>query len=96
MVRFSIKKEIWSKIPAYADYGFAVFQLKALSGTLHPIAFEFDTRLRDTLFFPTIHIHDGTVHAEDAFDHISRVTSGECPSRASNEARPSRSDGRRS
>jgi hypothetical protein len=68
--RFSIRKDVWSKIPAYVDYGFAVFQLKALSGTPHPIAFEFDTRLRDTLFFPTVHIHDGTVHAEDAFDHM--------------------------
>jgi hypothetical protein len=67
---FSIKKEIWNKIPAYGDYGFAVFQLKAPSGTPHPMAFEFDTRLRDTVFFPTVHIHDGTVHAEDAFDHV--------------------------
>jgi hypothetical protein len=67
--RFAIRKEVWSKIPAYADYGFAVFQLKQLSGSPHPIAFEFDSRLRDAVFFPTVHIHDGSVHAQDSFDH---------------------------
>lgn len=68
--RFTISKDVWAKIPAYADYGFAVFQLKQLEGTPHPIAFEFDTRSPETLFFPTVHIHDGTVHAEEHFDHV--------------------------
>lgn len=68
--RFSISKEIWAKIPEYADYGFAVFQLKEASGTPHPIALEFQTRHADRIFFPTVHIHDGTVHAEEQFDHV--------------------------
>ena len=68
--RFSISKDVWAAIPAYADYGFAVFQLKELSGAPHPIAFEWETRLRDSLYFPTVHIHDGTVHANDSFDHV--------------------------
>jgi len=68
--RFTIPREVWSRFPAYGDYGFAVFQLKELSGSPHPIAFEFETRTPATLFFPTVHIHDGTVHAEDAFDHV--------------------------
>jgi hypothetical protein len=67
--RFSIKKEIWAQIPEYVDYGFAVFQLKSTSGTTHPIAFEWKTRLRGQVFFPTVHIHDGTVHKEESFDH---------------------------
>jgi hypothetical protein len=67
--RFVLPKDTWSRIPAYADYGFAVFQLKELAGTPHPIAFEFDTRTPGTLFFPTVHIHDGTVHEKDHFDH---------------------------
>ena len=67
--RFVISKDVWSKIPAYKDYGFAVFQLKELSGAPHPIAFEFDTRLDQRIFFPTVHIHDGTVHEKDDFDH---------------------------
>ncbi len=35
----------------------------------HPMAFEFITRSPNTLFFPTIHIHDGEVHKEANFDH---------------------------
>ena len=30
---------------------------------------EFNTRHPDTLFFPTLHIHDGAVHAEEDYDH---------------------------
>jgi hypothetical protein len=68
--RFVLAKDVWDRIPAYSDYGFAVFQLKELAGSPHPIALELDTRTPSTLFFPTVHIHDGTVHAEDAFDHV--------------------------
>ena len=67
--RFVLSKEIWAKFPAYEDYGFAVFQLKSLAGEPHPMAFEFDTRLKETAFFPTVHIHDGSVHAKADFDH---------------------------
>lgn len=74
--RFAIPRDVWGRIPAYHDYGFAVFQLKQLSGSPHPIAFEFETRLRDTVFFPTVHIHDGTVHAEDVFDHMLYLQEG--------------------
>jgi hypothetical protein len=68
--RFVLAPEVWTKLPAYADYGFAVFQLKELSGSPHPIALEFDSRLPDRLFFPTVHIHDGSVHEKDTFDHV--------------------------
>jgi hypothetical protein len=68
--RFVIAKDVWDKIPGYGDYGFAVFQLKELSGAPHPIALEFDTRLSQTIFFPTVHIHDGSVHEKDDFDHV--------------------------
>lgn len=68
--RFVLPKDTWSRVPAYADYGFAVFQLKELAGSPHPIAFEFDTRSPGALFFPTVHIHDGTVHEKDHFDHV--------------------------
>ncbi len=73
--RFVISKELWAKIPEYKDYGFAVFQLKELSGSPHPIAFEFDTRLEGSVFFPTVHIHDGTVHEKEDFDHALYVQS---------------------
>ncbi len=68
--QFVIPKESWDKIPEYSDYGFAVFQLKELSGKPHPMAFEFPTRFRDRVFFPTVHIHDGQVHPIEEFDHM--------------------------
>ena len=68
--RFVIAKDVWDRIPAYADYGFAVFQLKELSGSPHPIALDFDSRMPDTLFFPTVHIHDGSLHDKETFDHV--------------------------
>ncbi len=66
--QFTIPRETWAQIPAYLDYGFAVFQLSELAGKPHPMAFEFETRLKET-FFPTVHIHDGEVHAKEKFHH---------------------------
>ena len=70
--RFTLPRATWEQIPAYRDYGFAVFQLRAPAGRTtksHPMAFEFETRMTNTLFFPTVHIHDGKVHATEHFDH---------------------------
>lgn len=67
--QFVIPPETWQKIPLYEDYSFVVFQLKSLSGRPHPMAFEFDTRLPEEIFFPTVHIHDGEVHRRESFDH---------------------------
>ena len=68
--QFVIAKESWDKIPEYQDYGFVVFQLKELAGKPHPMAMEFETRLPDQLFYPTVHIHDGEVHEREQFDHM--------------------------
>lgn len=67
--QFVIPKETWQKIPGYADFGFAVFQLKEGAGKPHPMAFEFATKSKE-IFFPTVHIHDGEVHAREEFDHV--------------------------
>lgn len=67
--RFRLPEGTWSQIPQYKDYGFAVFQLAAGALKPHPMAFEFETA-RDSLFFPTVHIHDGEVHATEDFDHL--------------------------
>lgn len=37
---------------------------------VHPMAFWFPRADRERLFFPTLHVHDGDVHAEAAFDHV--------------------------
>ena len=71
--RFRLDPALWEQLPQYHDHGFAVFQLApaARGGTqrIHPMAFDFATRTPGELFFPTVHIHDGQVHAEADFDH---------------------------
>lgn len=79
--QFRIPSESWDKIPVYSDYGFAVFQLKSLAGKPHPMAFKFKSRLSgdgsESLFFPTVHIHDGEVHKREKFDHTLYLQSSE-------------------
>lgn len=81
--RFRIAPALFAARPEYRDWGFAVFQLKpreaswwppwrrsaARAQTIHPMAFLFESREPDALFFPTVHVHDGTVPAHAAFDH---------------------------
>jgi hypothetical protein len=79
--RFRIEESVWLTQPHYAEYGFVVFQLKtsenrdrrpgAFGYRPHPMAFDFPLSNRDQpLFFPTVHIHDGTMPDEEEFDHI--------------------------
>ena len=67
--RFRLPSATWSKLPEYQSYGFAVFKLKEGAMNVHPMAFSFPRRDTSTLFFPTVHIHDGKVHARATFDH---------------------------
>jgi hypothetical protein len=67
--RFRLPDGTWEKLPLYMDYGFAVFKLKEGAKTVHPMAFEFPRRDPRTLFFPTVHIHDGEAHSKADFDH---------------------------
>ncbi|MCA9575121.1 MAG: hypothetical protein KC668_06780 [Myxococcales bacterium] len=67
--RFRLPPDVWSQLPRYQDYGFAVFKLKAGDAKVHPMALWFDTRDDQRLFFPTVHVHDGRVHAQADFDH---------------------------
>lgn len=67
--RFRLPADTWNALPLYADYGFAVFKLRAGDHEVHPMAFTFPTRQPQQLFFPTVHIHDGKVHPEEDFDH---------------------------
>jgi hypothetical protein len=61
---------VWDALPGYADWGFAVFKLRSgRAQSVHPMAFVFPRRDPRTLFFPTVHVHDGTVPAEATFDH---------------------------
>ena len=67
--RFRLADDIWRQFPAYADYGFAVFQLRAGDARVHPMALGFETRDPSTLYFPTSHVHDGAAHPTAHFDH---------------------------
>jgi len=75
--RFRISDKAWKQLPAYKDYGFAVFKLKSGEAKIHPMAFSFPRRDIKSLFFPTVHIHDGEVHAEVEFDHTLYCQPGE-------------------
>ncbi len=68
--RFRLKEKVWQKLPQYATWGFAVFKLRQEATTVHPMAFSFpNANPQQGLFFPTVHIHDGKVHAEEEFNH---------------------------
>jgi hypothetical protein len=67
--RFWLPEETWSKQPQYAGYGFAVFQLASGKLKPHPMAFEFETA-ETSVYFPTLHIHDGEIHETEEFDHV--------------------------
>lgn len=85
--RFRLPRALWGRLPAYADYGFAVFKLKgggeAAKTEVHPMALELPTRSPERTFFPTLHVHDGEVHPRAAFDHALYVqgsrTAGSTP-----------------
>ena len=67
--RFRLPSSTWAKLPQYESYAFTVFKLKPGAMNVHPMAFSFPRSDTSALFFPTVHIHDGTVHARATFDH---------------------------
>lgn len=71
--RFRLPDNVWPKLPAYSDFGFAVFKLKPNHGPVHPMAFSFPSALKGEVFFPTLHIHDGEIHDRETFDHTLYV-----------------------
>jgi hypothetical protein len=75
--RFRLPPGTWEKLPAYRSYGFAVFKLKPGAATIHPMAFSFPRADASSLFFPTVHIHDGKVRATAAFDHTLYCQGGD-------------------
>lgn len=68
--RFNLPKEVWEKLPQYADFGFAVFKLAAGKVDVHPMALKFPSRHGDKTYFPTFHIHQGDVPITEIYDHV--------------------------
>jgi len=101
--RFTLPRQTWDQIPAYQNYGFAVFQLSPAAAQneakrVHPMAFEFETRNvvgggTSALFFPTVHIHDGRVHAREEFDHALYFQARQVAGRGALPVRPIDSSG---
>lgn len=80
--RFRIPTATWDRLPQYRDFGFAVFRLRKPERgekKVHPMAFEFPRADRGVLFFPTVHIHDGSVPARARFDHALYCQAAEAP-----------------
>jgi hypothetical protein len=80
--QFRLPDSVWEKLPLYQDFGFAVFKLKKPhkgEQQVHPMAFEFPRASKRILFFPTVHIHDGMVHAKARFDHSLFAQVGDVP-----------------
>ena len=75
--RFRLPAGTWDKLPAYRDFGFAVFKFKAGEQKIHPMALSFPRADTSTLFFPTVHFHDGEVHEQADFDHQLYAQTGE-------------------
>ncbi|MBK8258508.1 MAG: hypothetical protein IPK82_38345 [Polyangiaceae bacterium] len=67
--RFRLPADAGAKLPGHERSGFAVFKLMKGKKRIHPMAFTFPRAAPGALFFPTVHIHDGQVHAEANFDH---------------------------
>jgi len=67
--RFKIPSQALSAWPEYNDFGFAVFKLGPGKQRVHAMAFSFPTRYRTQIYFPTRHVHDGTVRETAYFDH---------------------------
>jgi len=69
--RLQLPAGTWEKIPMYKQFGFgfAVFKLRKGRTKVHPMALRFKSSNDTKLFFPTVHIHDGEVHAKEHFDH---------------------------
>ncbi len=65
--RFRLPDDALAQLPAYRDFGFAVFKLKKGKTEVHPMALHFPSARPKNLFFPTMHIHDGKIHPEEEF-----------------------------
>jgi len=81
--QFRLPDGVWGKLPQYKEFGFAVFKFKkpekkGSEQKVHPMAFDFPRADKDLLFFPTVHIHDGSVPAKAKFDH-ALFCQGEAP-----------------
>lgn len=68
--RFRLPHDLVAGVAGWSTWGFAVFALKpGLRLAVRPMVLEFARSDPRTLFFPTVHVHDGELHPTAVFDH---------------------------
>lgn len=69
--RLQVPPGTLDRVEEYRSWGFAVFKLAAAKqgARVPPMAFEFPTQEPSQLYFPTLHLHDGTIPDEAIFAH---------------------------
>jgi hypothetical protein len=77
--RFRLPEHVLAELEAYRDFGFCVFRLspkkrgifglRSARQSVHPMAFVFPRRDPHEVFFPTLHVHEGSVPDRATFDH---------------------------
>lgn len=67
--RFRLRPDLLSALSRYGDWGFVVFKFQPMRGRVHPMALKFRSRESGMTFFPTVHVHDGSVPEYARFDH---------------------------
>lgn len=77
--QFRIADEIWQQLPQHQHSGFAVFKLREGAGRVHPMAMQFKTAEPTSLFFPTVHVHDGRLRRGAQFDHMLYFQTAKSP-----------------
>jgi hypothetical protein len=78
---FGVFKLKGSAAPRSAGFVRRWFGGRAATGPVQPrhvhaMAFEFPRRNSNLLYFPTVHVHDGTVHRHASFDHMLYCQAG--------------------
>ncbi len=76
---FTLPPEVIAALPEMKDRGFVIARLHPEATTIHPIGLIFPRRHPDHVFFPTLHVHDGTVHTLAHFDHAVYVQQTKAP-----------------
>jgi hypothetical protein len=66
--RLALGDGVREALSSYDGYGFAVFRFDAGRGKQHPFGYRY-AAIEPALFFPTVHVHDGTKPQLAWFDH---------------------------
>lgn len=78
--RFRLAPDVVAALPGAQALGFVVARLRPDATHIHPLAFTYPRRDPGLVVFPTLHVHDGQVHARAVFDHHLYLQVAQLPS----------------